>query len=53
MPHHACKNCGTYKGNQVLDMGREMKRVAKQPAPSHDHDHDHEAQPESKEEKAS
>ncbi|MEK7620437.1 MAG: 50S ribosomal protein L32 [Patescibacteria group bacterium] len=54
VPHTACKNCGTYKGKQVLDMSRDLKRTAKKAAPAQDHDHDHkEASTDSKEEKAS
>lgn len=63
--HTACKNCGTYKGKQVLNVSRDLKRTAKsglkagsgsagKAALTHDHDHKHiKAPTESKEEKAS
>ena len=57
LPHTACKNCGIYKGKQVIDTTRDLKREAKKaatPAQDHDHDHDHgEEATESKDEKAS
>jgi hypothetical protein len=56
LPHTACKNCGTYKGKQVIDTTRDMTRMAKKattPVADHDHDHDHGEPTESKEEKAS
>jgi len=57
LPHTACKNCGTYKGKQVIDTTRDLKREAKKassPVQDHDHDHDHvEEATESKDEKAS
>ena len=28
-PHTACKQCGQYKGRQVLDVEREMKKITK------------------------
>ncbi len=52
LPHTACKNCGIYKGKQVIDTSRDMKRAAKKATVSHDHDHTQKT-PESKEEKAS
>ncbi|MCR4313656.1 MAG: 50S ribosomal protein L32 [Candidatus Uhrbacteria bacterium] len=45
VPHTACKNCGTYKGKQVLDVSRDFKRTAKKVASAHDHGHDHEEAP--------
>ncbi|MBI4256834.1 50S ribosomal protein L32 [Candidatus Uhrbacteria bacterium] len=53
LPHTACKNCGTYKGKQVIDMARDLKREAKNvTTPIHDHKHAEEPI-ESKDEKAS
>ena len=65
VPHTACKNCGTYKGKQVLDVSRDMKHTVKSGLKAgsgsagkailaHNHDHDHTQAPtESKGEKAS
>ncbi|KKW32444.1 MAG: 50S ribosomal protein L32 [Candidatus Uhrbacteria bacterium GW2011_GWA2_52_8d] len=57
LPHTACKNCGIYKGKQVIDTTRDMKREANKAVASvkdHDHDHNHEeGAAESKDEKAS
>ncbi len=27
--HHACRNCGQYRGRKVLDMGKEMEKITK------------------------
>ncbi len=54
-PHHACRACGFYKGREVIDMSRDVKRAltkanaaphahahADNPVEEgHDHTHDH------------
>lgn len=45
LPHTACKNCGTYKGKQILNVSRDMKRTAKQAGQKHDHDQGHKEAP--------
>lgn len=44
--HHACKNCGHYKGREAINMNKSasktLKRIQKKAAAKeHDHDHDH------------
>jgi large subunit ribosomal protein L32 len=29
MNHHACPNCGKYKGRQVIDMSKEVDKITK------------------------
>lgn len=52
LPHQACRNCGTYKGREVLDVmkkltKREQKKRqkeldAQEAEAGHDHKHEHE-----------
>jgi len=54
LPHQACKNCGTYKGREVIDVMKKMtkreqkkrqKELDAQETKAHEeHDHKHEEQ---------
>jgi len=43
LSHRACGSCGFYKGRQVVDQSRDVKRTMKKATHTQDHDHDHEA----------
>ncbi len=36
LPHHACKNCGSYKGRTAVDTSRDAERALKK-AQAHTH----------------